>query len=295
MVSDFKNWLLKPYPFPKKGKTKIFISFGIGIFVFLFLTIFKPFDFYKLTNNEVFYYTLIYGILTTSSLLFNYFVLPIIFSRFFNPDKWTIYKIIIFILIILISIGTLSWVFSSFSTFNTNKYEYSFLYFQYTTFAVGVFPLLVYIYFTEKLIYKKNNLIADNITLAQKKIPKENIIKKSDEIKVKLMGDNNKETLEIYLDDLIYVNSEKNYASIFHQQNGIIKESLLRISLSKIEKQLAAYSCIVRCHKSYIVNTNKVIKIQGNARGYLLQIDKSSISIPVSRRFPKELLFTLVK
>jgi len=294
MISDFKNWLLKPYPLPTKTNLKILISFGIGIFISGFLYVFQPFNYYKLTNDEIINYSLIYGIITTSSLLFNYFVLPLVFKPFFVLDKWNIYKMILFVLIIIISIGVLNWFFSGFSSFNTEDNEYDFLFFQKTAFLVGVFPLLIYIYFTEKFIYKKNKAVADNISSLKKQNPIDNKNKKSEGIVITLIGDNKKEALEISLTDLIYVNSEKNYASIFHQKDGTIKESLLRISLSKIEKQLADYSCIVRCHRSYIVNTNKVKKIQGNARGYLLKIDNSTTLIPVSRRFPKELLFTLV-
>ncbi len=40
---------------------------------------------------------------------------------------------------------------------------------------------------------------------------------------------------------------------------------------------------VIRCHKSYIVNLNKVNRISGNAKGYKLQIDELDFLIPVSR------------
>jgi uncharacterized membrane protein YuzA (DUF378 family) len=294
-MNSLKKWLLSPYPFPTKVKSKVLISFGIGIFVIIFLLIFKPFDFYKLAENEIGYYTFIYGLNTTGIILLCYFILPKIFRSFFNPYKWNIYKMIFFILLIVTSIGIANWIFSGFSSFNIKESEYGFLFFQITALLVGVFPLLVYIYFTEQSIHKKNKSIAESISLVQKKNPIKNEYKESDGVNILLKGDNKKEELTLYLDNLIYINSEKNYASIFHLKDGNLKESLLRISLNRIENQLSKYSCIVRCHKSYIVNTNKVTEIEGNARGYLLRIDNTKISIPVSRSFPKELLFTLVK
>lgn len=53
MVSDIKNWLLKPYPFPISIKEKLFISFGFGIFVVLFLNLLTPFGF-NLLDNQLF-------------------------------------------------------------------------------------------------------------------------------------------------------------------------------------------------------------------------------------------------
>jgi len=62
-----------------------------------------------------------------------------------------------------------------------------------------------------------------------------------------------------------------------------------------LNKKTTKKQNIVRCHKSYIVNAKKVNKIHGNARGYFLNIKNIDFSIPVSRNFPKELLFTLIE
>ena len=64
---------------------------------------------------------------------------------------------------------------------------------------------------------------------------------------------------------------------------------------NKIESFLKDYDFIIRCHKSYIVNTKYVNKVTGNARGYLLKCNILDFYIPVSRKFSKKSLLTLVK
>jgi DNA-binding LytR/AlgR family response regulator len=40
---------------------------------------------------------------------------------------------------------------------------------------------------------------------------------------------------------------------------------------------------IFRCHKSYLINLTQVAHISGNAQGYKLHLQNSTIEIPVSR------------
>ncbi len=97
------------------------------------------------------------------------------------------------------------------------------------------------------------------------------------------------------MDDLIYITSQGNYASFYiKEKNGLVKEKILRVTLQKINTDLEPFSRIIRCHKSYIVNTAYVTDITGNARGYLLKINCINFSIPVSRSFSKKSLLQLM-
>ena len=104
-----------------------------------------------------------------------------------------------------------------------------------------------------------------------------------------------KKNITFYIDNLAYVTSQGNYASFFLKNEGGFKEKIIRITLTKITTELKDYSNIIRCHKSYLVNINHVSDISGNARGYLLKLDFIPISIPVSRRFSKQSLQSLLR
>jgi len=289
-----KSWFLKPYPFPTTTKAKLLISLGFGKVVFLFLLIFQPFNFNNIEENNALF-ALSYGLITFVIMLISLFAIPLLFPKYFNPVKWVVYKMLFFVLGIEFVISIANWYFSLL-TLKEIASDLSLSFFLIATTTIGVIPVLAYLYILEYLRNKKHSSIAEQISNRQYH---QSSIYKVAKDTITLRGDNKKELFTMLINDLLYINSEKNYASIFYYQEGQLKEQLLRTPLTKIEQQLQKFDFIVRCHKSYIVNTLQVEKLQGNARSYLLKIkevtpNQKTILIPVSRSFPKELLFTLV-
>jgi DNA-binding LytR/AlgR family response regulator len=64
---------------------------------------------------------------------------------------------------------------------------------------------------------------------------------------------------------------------------------MLRYTLSGVEKDNSGISEIFRCHKSYIINKNKISSITGNAAGYKLILLGYNTPIPVSRKWNKDI------
>lgn len=89
------------------------------------------------------------------------------------------------------------------------------------------------------------------------------------------------------LSEFLYAQSEGNYVSIYHLENNILLQKLIRLSLKQLEIQLANHSQIKRCHRSYLINRQHLKSIDGNARSLTIQLDKVATSIPVSRSFSK--------
>ncbi len=278
MLYKTKNWLLKPYPFLTDYKLKIIISFTIGFFVSLFLFLFRPFEFNTLTNRERLYYQIIYGIITTSVILTNYFILPLIFPSFYKKDKWVIYKEVLSNFEIFFLIALLNWLISKFSSFYHDDSYFTLSFFIIATFSIGIIPLTFYILLEEQIFFKKNKEKTYNHKLF-----------------LHIKGDSKKGNVTIPVENFLYIQSNKNYSNIYYVEKEKITSKTIRVSLNKLEKQLKNYSFIFRCHKSYIVNKNQVAKITGNARGYKFEIKNDpKIQIPVSRKFSrKELLLML--
>ncbi|MDP5105491.1 MAG: LytTR family transcriptional regulator DNA-binding domain-containing protein [Polaribacter sp.] len=112
---------------------------------------------------------------------------------------------------------------------------------------------------------------------------------------ITIYSENKKEKLTIHIDKLIYITIDGNYASFFLDTTNGVKELILRNTLANILKQLKDYPFIVRCHKSYIINSLFFNKIKGNARGYFLKSKNIESKIPVSRSFNKKELVDLLK
>ena len=150
------------------------------------------------------------------------------------------------------------------------------------TFILSLFPIFISTFLIEKKDRVKR--IKTSKEIMKFLIPKKEI-KKIEEII--LYATNKTENISFNLNDLIYISSQGNYASFFIKTDSEIKEIILRNTLSAIIKELNKYNNIIRCHKSYIINTNYVNAISGNARGYYLRSNSITQQIPVSRSFNK--------
>ncbi|WP_430928293.1 LytTR family transcriptional regulator DNA-binding domain-containing protein [Polaribacter marinivivus] len=279
----------KPYYFNPSIKFKSKVSLVFGFF-FSFLYIFEPFTL-STFKEYLFDYTLGIGLVTFVGTLIVLIIPPILFKNYFNENKWTIGRNLIYIGLCIIFIGTILWFFGQFFKQETTIKHINYFTFIYYTFLVSALPLIIFISFNEKNIRQKREETAKEINDFKNAKLEVNLPLKI----VIISSENNKESFSIEVEKLVYITSEGNYASFFIIENNELKEKILRVTLTKIESFLKDYDFIIRCYKSYIVNTKYVNKVAGNARGYLLKCNILDFYIPVSRKFSKKSLLTLVK
>ena len=277
-----KEYLNRPFPFIEKENHRFFASFLFSVFIYVFLLVFQPFG---ISNIQ--YYKPIYVagffVITFIVLLFSFLVAPIFLKKFFDFDKWTIKKNTVFISIQFLIITILNWVYNFTIGYGIVE-QYNLLIFVFITISVGILPTLFLIYFIEKNLSRKNKHIATNFN---KNIQQRT--KKSENQKIKLLSQNNDETIIIELKQLICIKAEGNYLKVFYKIGNEIKSKLIRNSIKNIEENLIVSENIIRCHRSYIVNLDKVKRMSGNARNFNLHIENLGFTIPVSRSFPKSI------
>lgn len=91
--------------------------------------------------------------------------------------------------------------------------------------------------------------------------------------------------LSILLEDLLYIESADNYVIIHYVTNNKTKTYLLRNSLKNLEILLKK-SPVARCHRSFLVNFNRVKVIRRTKEGIMLEIDEPNTpDIPVSKSY----------
>ena len=286
------TWLSKPYYFNPSTIFKLKTSFFLAVFVFVFLYIFKPFT---MSTFEGFLleYTLGIGVFSFIGIFLLMFIPPLIFKNYFNEDKWTIGRNILLILINMLCIGTVLWYIAGIYKTGKGVTNISLIDYLFYTFLVGILPSFFLVYINERNVNlkRKKKVIEIKALIKKKQLEKK---KQLDPIIV-IYSDNKKEHLTFNIKDLVYITSQGNYASFFLKlEKEHLKEIILRVTLTKIEKELEDYSKIIRCHKSYIINTKYISDISGNARGYLLTSNFVSFNIPVSRSFSKQALMSLL-
>jgi hypothetical protein len=103
-------------------------------------------------------------------------------------------------------------------------------------------------------------------------------------------NDENGDTkLTVQLDDLLYIEASENYVTIHYLDHNQPDRMLLRNSMKRMEEQMAGFP-VVRCHRSYMVNLNRIRLAKKDKSGLILHLRTTEkISVPVSESY-KELL-----
>lgn len=92
--------------------------------------------------------------------------------------------------------------------------------------------------------------------------------------------------ISIMLDNLLYIESADNYTSIYYMNKSDISHFLLRNSLKWIEEQYATDTPLTRCHRSFIVNMDKVKILKKIKGGIVVELDaEQTPDIPVSKTY----------
>lgn len=101
--------------------------------------------------------------------------------------------------------------------------------------------------------------------------------------------------LSLKLDNLIYLEAADNYVIIHYYNKGRTSKFMLRNTLKKLETELADTE-LVRCHRSYMVNFEKVKIIRKDKDGLKLELDlEAAQDIPVSRTYVDNVMQTFSK
>jgi len=96
--------------------------------------------------------------------------------------------------------------------------------------------------------------------------------------------------LSIKFHNLYYIESSDNYVNIYYENKGRITRFLLRRSMKSIEEHFAEYP-LVRCHRSYIVNANKVKVLRKDKEGLFLDLDYLDLpNLPISKTYFEQVL-----
>ena len=92
--------------------------------------------------------------------------------------------------------------------------------------------------------------------------------------------------ISIVLENLLFVDSADNYATIHYLNKSKLSHFLIRNSLKWMEENLTKETPLVRCHRSYIVNLDKVKVLRKTKDGIFLELDAlNTPDVPVSKTY----------
>lgn len=100
--------------------------------------------------------------------------------------------------------------------------------------------------------------------------------------KIILQGDN-RDSLAVNPQDIIYVESIANYLNIVYFNDADLCSKRLRSSLRDVEEALEAFPFMVRTHRAFLVNIHYITQVTGNSAGMKVSLFSCDKVIPVSR------------
>ena len=144
-------------------------------------------------------------------------------------------------------------------------------------------PVALWQYDKVTELMDENELLRQEKDLIQVKVDQfeEDFLNKS----ITLISENATENLSVQIADIAFVKSADNYVEIAWKEGDVIRKKLLRNTLRNIEQQVKSYSNFIRCHRTCIINTRFIEKLERNYSNYWLILKGYAERIPVSRQY----------
>jgi DNA-binding LytR/AlgR family response regulator len=96
--------------------------------------------------------------------------------------------------------------------------------------------------------------------------------------------------------DIIYLQHAGQQTIIgFRKNTGEVLEGLCSRNFKSVRESMRKLSNFYRCHRDWVVNTDKVTGVIADANGFLLQTEKKGLLIPVSSSLNDDLDDRLMK
>lgn len=101
--------------------------------------------------------------------------------------------------------------------------------------------------------------------------------------------------LSVKKDSLLYLEATENYITVCYLNKGKVSKYLLRATMKRMEESFAGTG-IIRCHRSYMVNFEKVKVIRRDKDNLKLELDHPDVTdIPLSKTYLQNVMQTFAK
>ena len=281
-MGAIKNLFIQPFPGCNLWLRNLRSSAIAGFIVFFIIYFLKPFGLNQVPANDILTHAFLYGIVTFVTTAANLLFLPRLLPYWFAEKSWTVGKELLMMIWQILTISLANALLTHILYGWTLSLSTFLIFLGYTS-AVGIFPVSFLVLLKYTRLLKKHQEDADSLDSELRTEPL------LDQRLIKLFGDYQNEILEVMANDILYVSAADNYIQVFYLRDGFIKSDFLRSTLKNAEQRLSEFPQFFRCHRTYLVNLQKIEHISGNAQGLKLHLQGSSDPVPVSRSLNQRL------
>ena len=110
-----------------------------------------------------------------------------------------------------------------------------------------------------------------------------------------LFNDDKGLRLSVKRDSLLMIESADNYVCVWYLNNGAVKKTMVRNTMKRVAEQLGDDN-IRRCHRSYMVNMDRVKVLRREKEGVFIEFGLDGVpDIPISKTYAKSITSWLMK
>lgn len=264
------------YLYNKKNNVRIIIF--TAIFALLFINLFQPFGsrswYPNISDTKYFVFSSII-ILTGMLVVVISRIILVISSKKNSLLNW---HYTIWILCEIIAMAIFYTLFSVLIPKDGGGREVSDI-FEQSLYNTSLVLLLPYSITWLYLSWREKSRLLENIEL-------ENTQNKSAKTLIAFPDEKGDMKISVMLENLLYIESADNYATIYYMNKSSKSHYMIRNSLKWMEENLAKDTSLVRCHRSYIVNLDRVKILKKEKNGIVLELDaENTPDIPVSKTY----------
>ncbi|MBP1676882.1 MAG: response regulator receiver protein [Bacteroidetes bacterium] len=272
------NQQIPAYMYEKSNVIRLILL--TAVFALLFINIFKPFEsrhWYDISDFKYFVF---------ASLIVLVGMLVVVISRLImlaytkKSKSLTYMQYGVWVLAEIIAMSLFYSLFTKFIPDKGASRDFMDI-FQQSTVNTSLILLLPYSIIWLYFSWRDKNILLEKIS---KDEPEMEILQKR-----KILGFTDEKgelKISVMLDNLLYIDSADNYATIHYLNKSKLSHFLIRNSLKWIEENHTKDTPLVRCHRSYIVNLDKVKVLRKTKEGIFLEIDAlNTPDIPVSKTY----------
>jgi hypothetical protein len=228
---------------------------------------------------------------SAATFFFSTLILPGLFPRLFESDRWTIRKELIW------NVAMFAFLIVGFTLtamiFNISSMK------SLTFFRSGALALLPLVLFN---LLNYNHSLKTKVTqvidsgrhwLADERKGLHSVSSPNESIRIE--SESGKEVFENNLRNVILIQSASNYIEIFYREGATVRKQMIRQTLNNVESKLTQYPSVKKCHRCCLVNLDQVSKLSGVSPNYTLEASGLDFRIPVSRQNVAEFRKLLAK
>jgi DNA-binding LytR/AlgR family response regulator len=246
-----------------------------GIFALAFINIYSPFGvekWYQPQNKfEIFFYSSLVILTGMAFIVLDRIAMFQVSKKhslnYFHYSIWIFFEIL-----------SLSAVYSVFAKFVLADQRVFYQIAEVTLKNTVLVLLLPYTVLWLYFAYREKTRQLDEISHG-------GVLKLQSDKMVPFYDEKNKLKISVVQDDILYLESSDNYVMIYYISNNKISKYMIRNTLKNLESKLLSIG-FIRCHRSYLVNFNKVKILKREKDGLFLELDSDPhLVLPVSKTY----------